>query len=326
MEMGPPLPYAAMAPWRPPGIAGPWPPDEYVCDGGDAGLPTEVSLHGAVRGLEMEDAVAHFETLDGRVGVQPSNRVCLYAPRFGAVRQVVNLEESKQRDRAAGVYVPTHLQAPRLSQPVGNNKQNLQAVGQVGARPAEILRRRQQEGVVSSRLGPREFENHFRAFENVTAIRMGVMTESETAFLAQGVTSARAWTTTQAVQVVIDRRAANAEVGIEKLDTFYTIGSPPGNPRLRLIKVASTPMAEPGDEVDFTLRFDNLGNQTLGNVVILDSLNTRLEYIPDSAQCSREAQFSTRANEGDSVVLRCEVTDPIPPGKGGILRFRCRVR
>ena len=90
--------------------------------------------------------------------------------------------------------------------------------------------------------------------------------------------------------------------------------------------MASTPFAQPGDEVDFTIRFDNIGNQPIGNVTILDSLSTRLEYVPDSAQCSVDAQFSTQPNEGDSVVVRCEVTKPLEPGKGGILRFRCRVR
>ena len=61
-------------------------------------------------------------------------------------------------------------------------------------------------------------------------------------------------------------------------------------------------------------------------MTILDSLSTRLEYVPDSAQCSVDAKFSTQPNEGDSVVVRCEVTKPLDPGKGGILRFRCRVR
>ena len=100
----------------------------------------------------------------------------------------------------------------------------------------------------------------------------------------------------------------------------------PGNPRLRLIKVASTPFAQPGDEVDFTLRFDNVGNQTLTKVAIVDNLTTRLEYIPQSAQCSRSAKFSTLPNQGDSLVVRCELSDPLKPGEGGAVRFHCRVR
>jgi len=76
----------------------------------------------------------------------------------------------------------------------------------------------------------------------------------------------------------------------------------------------------------FTIRFDNVGNQLIGNVTIIDNLSPRLEYVADSAQCSLPAQFFTEPNEGDSVALRCEVTDPLQPGQGGVIRFRCRVR
>ena len=128
------------------------------------------------------------------------------------------------------------------------------------------------------------------------------------------------------MQVILDRKNAMVEVKYDKTSSLYMLTEPPGHPKLRVAKVASTPFAEPGDEVDFTIRFDNVGDQTIGNVTIVDSLNTRLEFVPDSAQCSVDAQFFTEPNEGDSVVVRCEVTNPLEPGKGGILRFRCRVR
>ena len=96
-----------------------------------------------------------------------------------------------------------------------------------------------------------------------------------------------------------------AETGTEKAAAVYTL-RPPDNPRLRIVKVASTAFAEPGDEVDFTIRFDNVGDQTIHNVAILDSLSTRLEYIPDSAQCSRKAQFLQPAQRGRFAA------DPLP--------------
>ncbi|MFP4408962.1 MAG: hypothetical protein ACLFPW_10615, partial [Spirochaetaceae bacterium] len=99
-----------------------------------------------------------------------------------------------------------------------------------------------------------------------------------------------------------------------------------GKPRLRVVKSASEHFAKPGDELAFTIRFDNVGNQVIGNVTILDNLTTRLEYIPDSAQCSLDANFFTEPNEGGSVVLRAELVEPLEPGTGGVLRFRCRVR
>ena len=87
------------------------------------------------------------------------------------------------------------------------------------------------------------------------------------------------------MQVFLDSYAADATVVSQKSQETYGIGSAP-NPRLRVIKVASTPLAEPGDEVSFTIRFDNVGNQPIGSVQIVDSLTTRLEYVPNSASAA----------------------------------------
>ena len=159
----------------------------------------------------------------------------------------------------------------------------------------------------------------------MAVIRQGIFVEAEAPFLAKGVQAAVAWSHDQAVQILLDRRPPTSRSSARKLQDTYTVGSLPANPRLRLVKVASTPFAEPGDEVSFTLRFDNVGNQPIGNVTILDSLSSRLEYVAGSAQSSRKAKFSAQPNEGDSVVVRCELTDPLPPGEGGVL-FSCRVR
>ena len=168
---------------------------------------------------------------------------------------------------------------------------------------------------MSSAIRAKAFQDGFKPYENLSIIRMGAYEESETAFLARGVNAAIAWSHTQAVQVVLDRKVALTDTKDDKAQLTYTIDEPPGNPRLRLVKVASTPFAKPGELVAFTIRFDNVGNQPIGNVVILDSLNTRLEYVPDSAQCSVDATFSTRPNEGESVVLSCELASRCPPAK-----------
>jgi uncharacterized repeat protein (TIGR01451 family) len=326
MEMGVPLAYSPQGPWSPPGIDKPWPQDEYVRDGGDLGRPAGPGRGDEVLGLDMEDTVARYNTLDGRTVVQPSNDVALYAPRFGAVRQVVSLCATEERQRAGGVAKPVLAATPTTTQLVNSARQNVQLDDRVLARPAAAFRTKQGDGLMSSAIKAKEFDYGFKAFENLSIIRIGVYHESEMAFLARGSNAAIAWSNTQAVQIILDRKAANATVKYDRSQMTYTVDEPPGNPRLRLVKVASTPFANPGDSVDFTIRFDNVGNQPIGNVAILDSLNTRLEYVPDSAQCSVDAKFSTRPNEGDSVVVACELTKPLKPGQGGILRFRCRVR
>ncbi|MDZ7618195.1 MAG: hypothetical protein U1E05_14410, partial [Patescibacteria group bacterium] len=304
----------------------PWPADEYMFDGGDREEPARVGQQWQVHGLHTEDTVAHFDTLDGRTLVEPSNRVQIYAPRFGAVRQVVGLAGDTQAYGPAGVMQPEQISGPTIVERIGTGTQSRQAIGQGGLKLVGQYGSRQGDGVVSEAQGPVAFQDQLLPYENLDIIRRGVMEASEMAWLAQGVQAAEAWTTTQAVQVVLDHQAANAEVRTEALQDVFTVKTPKGNPRLRVIKVASEHFAKPGDEIAFTIRFDNVGNQPIGNVTILDNLTTRLEYIADSAQCSLDANFFTEPNEGGSVVLRTELIAPLAPGDGGVLRFRCRVR
>src|SRR5271157_4829115 len=68
----------------------PWlPRDEYLCDGGDQGAPAGVGEGGNIKGIDPRDAVMRFDVgLDDRrqPRVLPTNRVCVYAPRFAEVR------------------------------------------------------------------------------------------------------------------------------------------------------------------------------------------------------------------------------------------------
>ena len=326
MEQGVPLPFEPAGPWSPPGIRQPWPEGEYLRDGGDEGLRAAVGQEWDVRGLEPGDTIAHYDTLAGQRVVEPSNPTYIYSPRFGAVRQVVSLVANHQSKGTAGVDLPTKLVGPTTLQIVASSKQNIQAEGQIGAKSMVLLESDQGGGVLSTALGPRGFHDAFLPYESVRLIRLGVIDASEMAWLARGQTAAIAWTHDQAVQVVLDHQAAMVVASDQNIPSVYTVERPPANPKLRVVKVASTGFAEPGDEVDFTIRFDNVGNQPIGNVTIVDNLTTRLEYTQDSAQCSVDATFSTQPNEGDSVALRCELANPLEPGQGGVLRFRCRVR
>jgi uncharacterized repeat protein (TIGR01451 family) len=326
MELGVPIPYQPVSAWTPPGIAGPWPRNEYLRDGGDQGQPAGVDRTGQVHGLEMEDAIAHYETIDGQTKVQPTNEVYLYAPRFAAVRRVDNLVEGGQNRQVAAVELPTSavryddLQKTRL------NTQNVQANRDIGTTVANIYHSKQGDGAISTAVGPKGFQNAFKAYEDIAIIRTGLMLESEMAFLARGALAAQTWDHKDAVRVILNNQAANAAVSNERVETVYTVSQPPANPKLRVIKVASTQMAQPGEMVAFTIRFDNIGNQTIRNVAILDNLSSRMEYLPATAQSSVEAQFVAQPNEGGSTVLRWQLAKPLEPGKGGVVRFTCRVR
>ena len=120
------------------------PPDEYLCDGGDFGLPAAVRADWTVDGLEQEDAIAHYDTVDGRVVVTPSNRVCVYAPRFAAVRRVENLLAHERRQLIDVAVEETAPVSSAEVQPVVASTQRNGVAINLGERPANLFRGREQ--------------------------------------------------------------------------------------------------------------------------------------------------------------------------------------
>ncbi len=304
----------------------PWPDLETIHDGGDGRYRTQVQPDFSLDGLEPGDTVGHFDTLDGQVVVQPSNRVQIYAPRFASVRAVLDLQQQMHVAQATGVHTQQGTRQRRSTQPVWTSAQDYQAVAGVGVRRLEQYRRTQYPGRVSQRLLPFSASGKLLPFENLGIIQRGEFIQAEKARLALGVQAAASWSHDKAVQIFIGDKQANAVAGARKLQTTYQVKTPKGTARLRVVKIASKQAARPGEEIHFTIRFDNVGTQVIGNVTIVDNLVARLEYVEGSAQCSLKADFFTQKNEVGSLVLRWEIIDPLEPGQGGVIRFRCRVR
>ncbi|MGD9644080.1 MAG: hypothetical protein AB7U73_00100 [Pirellulales bacterium] len=321
----PPLPFLIMGPWTPPGFGNPWPWEEYLHDGGDRDLPVKVDADWHIYGLNVEDTIAHYDTLDGRRKVTPSNCVHIYSPRFGAIRKVIgatlneHIQGPHNVDRPAGPELINELLPPLVA------VKDDQPLAQEGLRVPTPLVRLARDGAVSQVLQARELKDALLPYEDLGIIRTGEYIQAEKAYLAEGLQAAIAWTDVQAVQVLLEHQAANEVVGDRRVQATYLVEHK-GCPALRLCKVASTQFALPGETVDFTLRFDNVGDETIGNVTIVDNLTARLEYVADSAQASVKANFSTETNTVGSLVLRWEIIDPLEPGEGGIAHFRCRVR
>ena len=313
-------------PWTPDGLPGPWPYDEYIWDGGDQKTQVQVHDDWTVNGLDMEDTVAHYDTRDGRRLVEPSNRVPIYAPRFAAVRKVYGVETHEVHNRVAGVENPVRLNSQEATRIATTALQPVQPVLQHGLKTPVNFRDRTRGIVVENLQRIVGIENGFLPHEDLLLIRRGEYDVSEKARLAERTQAAFIWGSNQMSHVLLEGRPATEAVAHTSSQETSVYELPPGKSRLRICKVASKSEALPGEEIDFTLRFDNVGDQRIGNVTIVDSLTTRLVYIPDSAQCSLKADFGTQENEGESLVLRWEIIDPLEVGEGGIIRFKCKLR
>jgi len=321
----PPIPYGVVAPWGPPGIKGPWPQDEYLHDGGDAHEPVAVSPEWRVQGLNVEDTVAHYDTLDGRTLVEQSNCAYIYAPRFSSVRTVANVVSSEFIDAPTKIVEQERVTTFDERARVGTKLDQQQPFGRIGNLKPGTYRGDQGTNVASIALMPHNYQQSYYAFENLSVIRAGIMVGAEKARLAERSEAAIVWSKADGVKVFFEKQMAALTTGDKKAQAIYVVKGPT-DARLRICKIASTPAAQPGDVVDFTIRYDNVGDQTIGNIVILDSLTTRLAYVPDSAQSSRQAYFNATDNPADSLELRWEIDEPLKPGEGGLVRFKCKVR
>jgi uncharacterized repeat protein (TIGR01451 family) len=312
-------------PWKPDGIKGPWPKDEYVCDGGDLNHDVDVKRDWTVVGLDRQDTIAHFDTLDGKTLVAASNCVCIYSPRFAAVRQVSTPIIYEAHERMADVVKPTKLNIHEETRGPKTALQPEQLIAQVGLDQVQRLRERTQGLLVDQATRLVLTADAFLPHEDLLFIQRGEFDASEKARLAQRVAAAETWTIRQAVQVLIDGEPAVEARGTATPEVTYTYETQ-GKPCLRLCKIADKSEAKPGEIVSFTLRFDNLGEQKIGNVTIIDNLMPRLEYIAGSAQSSLKASFSMQEQPGESLVLRWEIEEPLAVTQGGIVRFQARVR
>lgn len=321
----PPIPYGVVTPWAPPGLKGPYPIDEYLHDGGDAQEPVSVSPEWRVQGLNVEDTVAHYDTLDGRTLVEQSNCTYVYAPRFSSVRTVAGVVANEFTDAPNKIV---ERERPTLFDErakVSTKLEQQQPVGSVANVKPGNYRRDQGINFTSVALLPHSYQQALLPFENLSVIRSGTMVGSEKARLAERSEAAIVWSKDDGVKVALDKQKAAIVQGDQRAQAIYLVKGPT-DARLRICKIASSPAAAPGETIDFTIRYDNIGDSTIGNIVILDSLTTRLQYVVDSAQSSRAAYFNAADNPAESLELRWEIDDELKPGEGGIVRFKCIVR
>jgi uncharacterized repeat protein (TIGR01451 family) len=257
--------------------------------------------------------------------VTPSNRVCIYAPRFAAVRRVVQVAAHEQP-----VFVNSTMEeqsparARRALPPIAARQRKVIAVD-LGQRPANLFRQREKAGELENLQAAADVYSSIGPYANLLIVRTGEVSAAEKPRLERSMQSAITLTGNQAPQVLFGVKAAHAEIGVRQPGMIYqTTG--PTSPKLRLCKLASSGNALPGEEVEFTLRFDNIGDQLIANVTIADNLTTRFEYVPGSAKSSVNADFVTEQNDVESLVLRWEIKEPVKPGAGGVLRFKVKVR
>ena len=300
--------------------------DEYIVSGGDANAQVIAREDWSVENLESEDAVAHFDTIDGRILTEPTNRVFLYSPRFGAVRQIVGPIEGDHRE---GIEIANTNEGAIQSDKIEGVDVRSNEVRPLGANSSV-----QPHGAETT-VGITMSTGLQGVMEGDAQIRLGAMLTSETvddlsaedaSLMLDGAIAAQGWSGEQGVAVSTDLVNVFSNAYVEGAATIYQIKDDTKTSKLRVIKIANKDAAKPGEFVEFTLRFENIGDQPIGNVTILDDLSSRLRYVDGTAQSSVEADFFADLNEKGSLILRWEVAKPVYPKEFGVMRFICKVQ
>jgi uncharacterized repeat protein (TIGR01451 family) len=299
-------------------------PQEYLFDGGDRGPTVRLRKDDSLSGLDTEDTVIQYETADGKSDVVSGCRVAIYAPRFASVRKRTGTAQSDVAMRLRTTDQPSgpgqfidRLPSVSVSKPE-------KVVNQGNVNVIESVRDRDQLVPAEMVLPMLVASEAFKPFEDFSLIRNGDMKGTDLARFAKATAAARTWTNVDELQVLIDGQETT-EITSKKHAEEFRLYEFKGA-RIRLCKVASEQMANPGDIISFTIRFDNVGEQPLSKLVVTDSLTPRLEYVEGSEKSSVASKFQTQPNAAGSDVLRWELQDGLKPGEGGLIRFDCKVR
>ncbi|MFN7450273.1 MAG: hypothetical protein ACK57V_12270 [Pirellula sp.] len=299
-------------------------PQEYLFDGGDRGPTVRLRKDDSLSGLDTEDTVIQYETADGKSDVVSGCRVAIYAPRFASVRKRTSTAQSDVAMRLRTTDQPSgpgqfidRLPSVSVSKPE-------KLVNQGNVNVIESVRDRDQLVPAEMVLPMLVASEAFKPYEDFSLMRNGDLKGTDLARFAKAAAAARTWTNVDELQVLIDGQETT-EITSKKQAEEFRLYEYKGA-RIRLCKVASEQMANPGDIISFTIRFDNVGEQPLSKLVVTDSLTPRLEYVEGSEKSSVAAKFSTQPNAAGSDVLRWELQDGLKAGDGGLIRFDCKVR
>ncbi len=297
---------------------------EYIFDGGDHDPKVRLRADLSQVGLDAEDTVIQYETVDGKTNVESGCRVAIYAPRFASVRKRQSTRERDLSMRAQATLRPDGPGTLRDQLPPVNVSKPVKSSNSDNVRVVESFRDRSRVMPAEIVLPMVTVSDAFKPYEDLSLIRNGDFRKTDLAKLSKSTAAARTWTNVDELHVIIDGKEAIDISGAQKA-ADVTIYEHKGA-RIRLCKVASDQMANPGDVISFTIRFDNVGEQPLKSLVVTDSLAPRLEYVEKSQQASVAANFSIAPNTVGSSVLRWELENGLKPGDGGLVRFSCKVR
>ncbi|MEW4487609.1 DUF11 domain-containing protein [Thalassoglobus sp. JC818] len=299
--------------------------DEYVCDGGDR--DTKVYHYRSDRyGLNTEDTVGEWVDEMGELQVKPSTRTCVYAPRFGSVRSATLPQVGIDVDGVAGHHDRVSLAGMDTKQILDEKSHTDEALAMLVRSRASGLEHKAADDSLHQNIAPQHHVKLLNVYQDIVFLKEGLFDKIDRAALGESIAAAQDWTGDQGV-VIYAHDQAGQEVQSRVFAQDYTgveDKSQPGD--LAIVKAVDKTTAKPGEELTFTIRFDNTGDRPLSLVRIVDNLSPRLEFIEDSVDSNLDGSVDTEDNGQGSQILTFKFDNPLEGHTGGWVSFKCRVR
>jgi uncharacterized repeat protein (TIGR01451 family) len=302
-------------------------PDEYVFDGGDRDL--SAAMHTNRSGLDTEDTVAAFADHTGERRTTASNRVAVYAPRFGSVRTVTGLVADVKVDKAVGA---------KDNITIGNLKTGNAPHENVHDTSLSGLETRDRVDGMKGAIPPMQNKRMEIAGQNRKVDEghegrdvksPGIFHRKDGIEVAEQMRNAITWTRDQFP--VITATTTNASEISAKFKVQQTIGvkderETRGN--VRIVKLADRDEARSGDTITFTINFQNTGDFDVYDVSIVDNLTPRLAYVSGSAEIDEKhpGEVSVEPNGEGSEILTFKLDKPLKGHASGTITFEAVVR
>jgi uncharacterized repeat protein (TIGR01451 family) len=314
--------------------------EECFNDGGDIGTRAGIRPDGKLGGLDPSDTVAEYTDAQGKRHVVPSNRICICAPRYSALRSELPLAAYKNTSipvgeqvtliqAQLGMRVPSRTTA--ASETVAGIRARQRPSGAVAEQGVRRLTRIDVlEAVqITEGLGMLLGTEKVEALSQTQRTRLKKQVEfvqslygrSGVAGVEQTMRATVVGRIEGLAQVESTQEVADVTACCEHAPVQVLIEQP-----MFLCKWADRDCGQPGDTLTIFLKFTNNGRKPVTDVAVTDSLTTRLEYVPGTAKSDHNAVFTTQENEAGSVILRWEITGKVMPGETGVVSFVAKIR
>lgn len=299
--------------------------DEYLCDGGNR-EPSNLREPPHVSGLETEDTLVQYNTIQGQQKIKYSNPVCVYAPRFSEVRSTSNIRQNVNIDKVSGAYDLAYGSNLKTKVEPGLEQRETKPSEADVRNRASGYEARVHEGYVGQRQAADRHTELLSPENELNFVHTSTDQSTTRALFLNSIQSAAYWTRDLYPQITASKAGGNELNSIFKAAGMDGVEINGKQGDLVIIKQADLQEAQVGEEITFTIQFRNTGTEPVSEVTIADNLTPRLGYIDGSQTSNIAADFAAEDNGEGSSVLTWILAEPLPGGAQGKITFKAVVR